>query len=375
MHVTNKIFLGLTLLLAPAYFYFVIVALGNQNKYQKEFLKCEAEIRQQQTSQWKLLHGADGIYQTRSKLSQLTEGRGRIWVTAQHSPYSPNGLSMVVSPLLMLASGSSDAGTSADGTGAANATAAAVSGLMPVRVELFEQVVTTPAAEASVAADATSAVNADGAANDVTAATNVQQQAKIGKYLGQFNVQANGASWTLVPTRELSPSLLAEIQDSKASWLVYEKMPKLRPNVIEKQADGSFIAKMRTSGEDQLLQVFDYASRLHTLNDDMVELTYQVNRIQLNAAQLQSAVQVASDNTKNLTNENTQLAADLQQTNKVYETVKLCVRTLRGRIEEVNQEIASTHDQNVKWVSELASVQRKVMDQLSAMSSSYASVP
>ncbi len=373
MHITNKIFLGLTLLLAPAYFYFVIIALGNQNKYQQEFLKCEAEIQQQQTNQWKLLHGAEGIYQTRTKLSLLTEGRGRIWVTTQHSPYSPNGLSMTVSPLLMLSSESSDTADTTDNVagGAANTPGAAVSGLMPVRVELFEQLVAD-------AGDATGTPTAtDETAEGASGAASVQQQAKIGKYLGQFNVQANGGSWTLVPTRELSPSLLAEIQNSKTAWLAYEKMPKQRPNVIEKDVTGDYVVKMRTSQEDepQTLQLLDYAGRLHMLNDNMVELAYQVSRIQLNIAQLQSATLVAKDNTKNLTNENVQLAADLQRTNKVYETVKLCVKTLRGRIEEVNQEIASTHEQNMKWVAELASVQRKVMAQLNAVSSSYASVP
>ena len=359
MHLVNKIFLGLTLLIAPAYFYFAIGVLEKQNEFRKQYLESGKATLAEQEKQRRVTHGPTGIYRTRSELEQLMAGRGRIWVQANRAAVTPAGnVNLQIAPMFVLAAMGDES--------LAGGAAAAITGPIPQQVEIFEQV--QPITLATNDTDATSGTDPAVAGPAGSEAKGEYQQARIGRYLGQFSVTGNGNSWSLTPTRELAPSILASLQGSRANWLVYEKMPKVRPNILERGNGGTPVARFR-GGENMPtmdLRIVDYEARLHTINDSLVELAYQQNRLKFNIGQTDNATLLATDATTKLTVGNTQFAKDLEQMESVSKTIVACATKLRNRIEETNDRIADIHGKNRNMVVQLAGIQQQILRQLNA---------
>ncbi|MDO4558873.1 MAG: hypothetical protein Q4C47_07905, partial [Planctomycetia bacterium] len=61
MHLINKIFLGLTIVVAPAYFYFAGKVLTAQRDYRDACLRDRAALQEEFQKQRDLRHGSEGI--------------------------------------------------------------------------------------------------------------------------------------------------------------------------------------------------------------------------------------------------------------------------------------------------------------------------
>ena len=381
MHLINKIFLGLTIVIAPVYFFFAGKVLTAQRDYRESCLRDRAAVQAELQKQRDLRSGADGIYRSRVAMEKLVAGRGRIWLQMERTEVdkTTGRVSVVVAPMLIpegaspdaasgdVAGGDATGGDVAGGDVAAQAAgmAGAANASIPTQIELFEQVA-VPESSAEVADDQM----------DPAIAGDAHQWAQVGLYLGQFNVKAVGNQWELTPTRVLAPSIQASLENSKATWLVYERMPQIRPDTLVKRNDGSVGIKLIPTGDDEKDQenlVVDYSLRLRAINDSLVNLAYQQSRLTFNKDQTEAATKSAGESTALLVAQNQDLEKDLARETMVYQAVRQWTQKLRASIEATNAQIAALYDRNVREVTELASMQRETLRRLNAASSSYAS--
>ncbi len=334
MSTWNKVLVGLVLVTSVVYFYFGARALKTHQAWQQCYESHQAALEKAAKQKDELVNGAEGLRALKVEVHKFTVDRGRVWPGTKPQQFNPNtgDVSVIV-----------------------NLPPPPQPNARNVQLFAFEE---------------------------------PTQGKPFGDYLGVFTLMAVGGQgnqqWQLQPARALTDDQKARIQQSRATWSLYERMPRAvpgyfelaergrpaaeaTPGKVEEAAPSAAAAAAEPSPRDTAKQApgaqpkFEYLADYEGLFNEYYHLraalTDAIASEQADLAAMENSLARAQQRIDQLHKEVAEVKVELAKVEAARDTVANHQQGVQKKVDELQSAIVQTQKANQDAAAEIARIQ------------------